>query len=311
MKKMKAEGSKLASILGVEGEMAHPDSKSALRRPKMYGHRGSFYEEPENTIQSFQAALDHGVEGFELDVFLLKCGKIAVFHGDGGDKMPGGLEGYCGVKDSISNMTAEEAKGLRFSGDAHVCPAEKLDGASIPLLEEVLQYVKANAPHAEVKIELKGPHVELPAIELVEEMDMVEKCTFSSFYHDRIRNVRELRPQKSENGSHLYKTGALFAEVPEDFIQCAKAVGATEVHLRYDTCTKERVEAIHAAGFDSMGWFRGPPAMKKDLQRFQDLQDEDEVMYEMVLQTGVQAVCVNHPCRLANLVSSIHDQRKQ
>ncbi|KAL7541210.1 hypothetical protein ACHAXR_010722 [Thalassiosira sp. AJA248-18] len=138
-------------------------------------------------------------------------------------------------------------------------------------------------------------------------MDMVDRCTFSSFYHDRIRKIRDLRPQRNANGAHVYRTGALFADVPADFIKRAKEVDATEVHLRYDTCTKQRVEAIHDAGFDSMGWFRGPPAMKKDIQRFQDLEDEDETMYEMVLQTGVQAVCVNHPGRLVNLVSGIED----
>lgn len=125
-------GPKLASALGVEDE-----SKSSLRRPKMYGHRGSIYEEPENTIQSFQRAVDHGVEGVELDVFLLKCGKVAVFHGDGGDKLPGGLKGYCGVDGSILNLTANEAKELEFQGEAHVCPEEKLDDAEIPMLEEV------------------------------------------------------------------------------------------------------------------------------------------------------------------------------
>jgi glycerophosphoryl diester phosphodiesterase len=303
---LKEEGAKLASILGVEDEVNRPNSKSALvSRPKMYGHRGSLFEEPENTIPSFQRALDHGVQGFELDVFLLKCGNVAVFHGDGGDKLPGGLEGYCGVEGSITNVTAEEAKELEFRGDAHFCPEEKLSGSSIPLLEEVLQYVKENYPQAEIKIELKGPRTELPVVELVEEMDMVDRCTFSSFYHDRIHNVRKLRPQRDDNGSHVYRTGALFADVPDNFIERAKEVDATEVHLRYDTCSKERVAAIHEAGFDSMSWFRGVPAMKKDIERFQDLHDEDERMYEIVLHSGVKAICVNHPGRLVNLVSDI------
>jgi hypothetical protein len=60
---------KLASVLGIEGET---NRLIITRKPKMYGHRGSLYEEPENTIPSFQRAMDHGVQGFELDVFLLK-----------------------------------------------------------------------------------------------------------------------------------------------------------------------------------------------------------------------------------------------
>ena len=132
-----APGPKLASALGVEDVASCPDGRSSLRRPKMYGHRGSIYEEPENTIRSFQKALNHGVEGVELDVFRLRSGEIAVFHGDGGDKLPGGLKGYCGVDGSILDLTAEEARELGFQGDAHVCPEEKLEGAQIPMLEEV------------------------------------------------------------------------------------------------------------------------------------------------------------------------------
>lgn len=45
--------------------------------------------------------------------------------------------------------------------------------------------------------------------------------------------------------------------------------------------------------------------MKKDVERFEDIDDEDETMYEMVLQTGVQGLCVNHPGRLVNLVSDV------
>jgi glycerophosphoryl diester phosphodiesterase len=235
-----------------------------------------------------------------------KCGKLAVFHGDGGDKLPGGLQGYCGIPGSIINHTAEEAKEFEFKGNAHFCPDEKLGNyASIPLLEEVLQYVKENHKTAEIKIELKGPETELPVIELVEEMDMVDQCTFSSFYHDRIERIRKLRPQRYANGSHVYRTGALFADVPDDFIERAKSVDATEVHLRYDTCSKERVKAIHDAGFDSLSWFRGVPAMKKDISRYQDLEDEDEELYKMVMLTGVGALCVNHPGRLVNAVQAM------
>ena len=144
-------------------------------------------------------------------------------------------------------MTANEAMKLEFKGSALVCPEDKLEGIKIPLLEEVLRYIKENSVHAEVKIELKGPNAELPVIQIVEEMDMVKRCTFSSFYHDRIQKIRELRPQLNAEGTHVYRTGALFARVPANYIERAREVEATEVHLRYDTCTKDRVEAIHQA----------------------------------------------------------------
>ena len=171
---------------------------------------------------------------------------------------------------------------------------------------QVLEHAKESGH--ELKIELKGPNTEKPVIELVEKVGVVDQCTFSSFYHDRIKKVRDLRPQRNPDGTHVYRTGALFTVPPDNFVERAKEIDASEVHLRYDTCTKDRVEAIHKAGLDSMSWFRGPVAMKKDVERFQDLTDEDETMYEMVLQSGVQAMCVNHPKRLVRLVSNIEDE---
>ena len=57
-------------------------------------------------------AAQAGADGIELDVFLLKCGTLVVFHGTGTDQEPGRLESYCGVEGSILDYTAEEARGI-------------------------------------------------------------------------------------------------------------------------------------------------------------------------------------------------------
>ena len=44
------------------------------------GHRGSPTLITENTISSFQKALDQGVDGIELDIRLCGDGKIVIFH---------------------------------------------------------------------------------------------------------------------------------------------------------------------------------------------------------------------------------------
>mmetsp|Transcript_31656 Transcript_31656/g.58344 ORF Transcript_31656/g.58344 Transcript_31656/m.58344 type:complete len:215 (-) Transcript_31656:815-1459(-) len=114
-------------------------NEKVFRRPRIVGHRGSMYHEPENTIPSFQAAQELGAEAVELDVFLLKCGRVAVFHGDGGDRLPGGLKKYCDVEGSIMDCTAEQARKLAFTenGNAFVCPSHKIESAKIPMLDEV------------------------------------------------------------------------------------------------------------------------------------------------------------------------------
>ena len=236
-----------------------------------------------------------GFSTFE-DVFLLKCGTLVVFHGDGDDKSPGWLTSYCGINKNILDFTADEARSLTFDTACpeFVCPQERLAKAFIPTLKEVL--LDARKTGIYIKIELKGPGTEIPTLRLVERLGMVSQCSFASFEHERVGRIRELRPDRLAYGTHKYKTGCLFVDAPYDFIEKDLAVDASEIHLKYDTCTKERVEAIHKAGMGSMAWFRGAPGMKQDASsKYYDFDDEGWDCYGTVMKSGVQAMCVNKP----------------
>lgn len=274
------------------------------KAPYVCGHRGVMYEEPENTLSSFLASAQLGCDAVELDVFLTKCGTLVVFHGDGTDEGPGFVHNHCvDVKGNIVDFTVDEVRQLKVRTDspAYVCPRDKLKETYIPSLEEVL--IALQKTDLEIKIELKGEGTPKPAIELVEKYGMVERCFFSSFYHDRIAEVRKLRPERLSNGEYKYKTGALFSAVPENFLKVALTAGASEVHLKYDTCTKERVEAIHDAGLGSMAWFRGPRAMRNDIKSmYSDMKEEHEDMYKAVICSGVEGVCCNKPDVMLDLI---------
>jgi glycerophosphoryl diester phosphodiesterase len=293
----------LQMILGVDN--------SELRSiPQVVGHRGAPYMELENTRVGFQVAADIGCDAVELDVFLLKCGTLVVFHGGGTDDNPGCLLDYCCIEGNILDYTAEEARKLKFNPlfEDFGCPPHKITDdtvSCIPTLEEVLQDAKKTG--ITVKIELKGPGTAEPVLDLVERLEMVDKCHFSSFDHRQILRIRELRPQRCPNGFHVYKTGALFgSDVPDDFVSMSLEVGASEVHLKYDTCTTSRVSEIHASGMGSMAWFRGPMGMKEDVaEKYRDLGNEDEDMYLAVMKTGVGSLCVNRPNVLVNLIKKL------
>jgi len=301
---------KLASILGVEDIATQNRTLLHHEQPKACGHRGSPYEEPENTMQSFKRALDHGVHGIELDVFRVKCGSLVVFHGEGTDDAAGGLEGIFGVPGSILDLTAEEARGLEFKGRALECPREKLRGVSMPLLEEVLQFVKDYDPTSRtmIRIELKGPRAEFAVVQLVERMDMVAQVTYISFHEEWLKRIRKLRPQMRADGSPWHRTGVIFSTLPEDFVRRARGAGATQIHLRYHDCTARHIEAIHEAGFGSACYFGGGKSMRRDLRTYHDVEDEDEEMYELVWRSGVQGVTVNHPGRWMKLMSDMESR---
>jgi len=261
------------------------------------------YDELENTRAGFQRCAALGCDAVELDVFHLKDGTLVVFHGSGTDQHPGDLHEYCGVTGSILDLTYEQTQQLQFNAqfEEFPCPTDKIRDGRIPTLEQVLLDLKPTTTH--VKIELKGPGVVEPVLELVERLDMVDQCEFSSFDLGRLKQLRNLRPQVDDAGRHVYKTGALFDDLPADFIEQAMAVGASEVHLRYDLCTVDRVNAIHDAGMDSMVWFRGPVGMKSDVaNKYWDIGNEDERCYQVLLDTGVSQLCVNRPDVLISLL---------
>jgi glycerophosphoryl diester phosphodiesterase len=272
------------------------------------GHRGALYEELENTLAGFQYCIDIGADAVELDVFYI-ANELIVFHGGGTDQNPGDLTDYCLGHDNrtITDCTSlAQIQSLPFDPSCPelACPADKIQAGSIPTLSQVLELIQQQKSDLVVKIELKGEGTVRPVLNLVNKMNMQHQCHFASFAHARIALVRELHPEvHSDTGTHVYRTGALFKDVPDDFIDRAVAVGASEVHLPYSTCTLERIDAIHAAGMGSMAWFRGPVGMVTDITtKFVGDGNEDETMYRTVMETGVQQLCCNRPDLLAAML---------
>ena len=122
---------------------------------------------------------------------------------------------------------------------------------------------------------------------MIEDLDLVDKVEVSSFDHDKLARVHTLNSRIS--------TGALFSEVPHDYIEVAKRCKASEIHLRYDTCSTDRVSECHKNGFEVMAWFRGPLNMREDSFKFDDCENEDKKMYEIVMLSGCDSICVNRP----------------
>jgi len=87
------------------------------------GHRGARAYEPENTLRSFQKAIELGVDAVELDVRKTKDNEIVVIHNADVNKTTNG-------NGLVSELSLEDIK--RFV-------TEK--GEKIPTLEEVLDSV--------------------------------------------------------------------------------------------------------------------------------------------------------------------------
>ncbi len=127
----------------LSGRREHPAWK--VLGSYRYAHRGFHYKPrvPENSMAAFRLAVERGW-GAELDVHILKDGKLAVFHDSE-------LERCTGASGIIEELDSEQLKELRLEGtDEHV-----------PMLEEVLELFEGKAP---LIIELKtykGNHARL------------------------------------------------------------------------------------------------------------------------------------------------------
>jgi glycerophosphoryl diester phosphodiesterase len=106
------------------------------------GHRGSPFEQPENTLESFRQALAEGADGVELDVMRCGSGELVVVHAPL-------LRRLAGKRLEVRLAPWSTLRELDVG--SHLAP--RFSGARLSLLSEVLA---ALPPPAIVNVELKG-----------------------------------------------------------------------------------------------------------------------------------------------------------
>jgi len=149
------------------------------------GHRGWAACYPENTLLSFEKAIELGVDAVEFDVWLSKD-KVPVLMHDGTTLRT------CGVIGHLRDMTLEEIKEL------DPCYAEKFGETfrgqvKVPTLRELLELRKNKAPHIKLGVEIKEyteENVDL-TVALLKEYGCFEDCWFYAFNGRIIRYLKE------------------------------------------------------------------------------------------------------------------------
>ena len=121
---------------------------------KRVGHKGADHVAPGNTRESFEAALEHGVDMIEFDILRLRDGRLVLAHDyvDAGKRMP---------------LTLEEGLDL-FAGETYA--------------------------EVELDVDLKLPGYEREVVEGLRERGLSERSLISSQYLESIDRLRELEP---------------------------------------------------------------------------------------------------------------------
>ena len=224
----------MEQFLANRGEVKQTVDTEALKRVGIWAHRGCSMMNPENTLLAFKKAAElEGITGIEFDVQLTKDNEIVVIHDERVDRTTDGT-GY------VQEYTLNELKQLSISGDDEI--------HRIPTLRETFELL---APYCKGKglrlnIELKNSEIryegmEQKVIDMVSEFNLEDYVVYSSFNHDSIGLVRQLK----DDADVAYLAG--------DYHRCMDGIskyGGMTIHPAQlgMPVNKSNVEAIKDAG---------------------------------------------------------------
>ena len=157
-----------------------------MKKILVEGHRGYCAKYPENTLISFEKAMELDVDAIEFDVWLTSD-KVPVLMHDGNAMRT------CGVYKELRDMTFAEVKTLE------PCYKEKFgdtfvgQGIQVPSLEELLILCKEKRPDLKLGVEIKEyteENVDI-TVALLKKYGFFDTCYFYAFNGRIIRYIKE------------------------------------------------------------------------------------------------------------------------
>lgn len=201
------------------------DVEARKKMVKIYGHRGSKGDYPENSMLAFKKAIEAGVAGMELDIHMTKDGELVVIHDETLERTTTGA-GY--VKDYTLAEIRTLSAGAKFTEFKHYTPC--WDDELVPTLMEVLMLCKAH--DLEVNIELKTHLIPYAGIE-EKMLEVVNasgynpaKMIYSSFHLPTLLRIQKL--DQSVKVVWLLKT---MVSLPHDYMD---TLGFESLHVNKD-----------------------------------------------------------------------------
>jgi len=171
---------------------------------KIIGHRGAAGLALENTLPSFQKAVDIGVKFYEFDVHVTADGQFVVCHDDTLSRV---------------SKTNKRIKDLTYAALQEI---PLLNDARVPLLSEVLDLARKHHIGVVVEIKIRQQIEELCALlDTYSDLDM----TIASFKHDALAKIRRLRPQ--------FRLYLAEGHRPVEILLKARSIKAQGIDLNY------------------------------------------------------------------------------
>ena len=220
------------------------------------GHRGYCAKYPENTMISYEAAMDLGVDAIEFDVWLTSD-KVPVLIHDGNCLRT------CGVDVHVRDLTLSEVKKLEPAYEAKFGDTYKGQGVTIPTLEEVLKKRAEKRPDLMLGVEIKEYTEENCdiTVAMLKEYGVFDQCFFYAFDADIIKYLRtkynartmgypdfQMRNYQPDSYSYYAELGLSLSFVKSEIFPIYEAKGLP-MHM-YCADTEEDVRMCIEKGAD-------------------------------------------------------------
>jgi glycerophosphoryl diester phosphodiesterase len=201
-------------------------------------------------MEAFRLAVAAGADAIELDVHATADG-VAVVHHD---------HTVSGVPENprLRSVPTDELSIAELSG------FDVGDGARVPRLAEVLEYLRTRA---RVYVEIKGWNIEELVARCIRESGA--DCAVHSFNHRAIARLAGLAPE--------IPRGILEESPPRDPAAIMKAAGARDLWPHHRGIDERLVRAVHAAQGRVIAWTANDPAE-----------------WTRLATLGVDAICTDH-----------------
>lgn len=179
--------------------------------------------EPENTLRSFIAAQNAGLDLIELDLHLSKDGALVVMHDADVDRTTDGTG-------QIADKTLAELRTLDAGR-----------GERVPVFEEVLEAVRTP-----LQAEIKDVAAARALAEVMHRKDLVGRVEVSSFHDEAVAEIARLVPG--------VRTALIASRYGTDVVDRAVEAGAATVCLNIRRLSLEVVEQARKADLRIIGW---------------------------------------------------------
>lgn len=251
-------------------------------RISIHGHRGARGQRPENTLPAIQYALEHQVDGVEVDLCVSKDDEIILHHdlclnpATTRDANGNWLESSktSNTQDTyhpIRTLTLSEIRQYDVGRLNPTHPYAKqfpeqaaLDGVPIPTLEECIELIRPHRNTTVLNLEMKSDpehptwtpapqkYVSL-LVEKLEQLDFSEHVFLQSFDAELIYLAKQLRP------NWKWKVGVIhsrdtFKTNETDCLAEIQRNGGDVFSCEHSLLTKPMIKTAHDLGLEVYVW---------------------------------------------------------